>query len=144
MREEIRALIGARLKSERERLGLAQEDLASIAGASRRSVVEWDRGATVPGADALALLAQKGVDVPYVVVGVRGETSSSTLSPDEVALVDDYRKTTSEHQRTLRDVGAVFAQAASHQPASATASGGTSDMPGELVRSKARKLQREA
>ncbi|MDD2978241.1 hypothetical protein [Aquabacterium sp.] len=89
-------------------------------------------------------MARAGLDILFVVTGERAGTSSGTLSKDEIALVDDYRKTTSEHQRTLRDVGAVFAQAASNQPASATASGGTSDMPGELVRSKARKLQREA
>ena len=136
--------VGARIKEERERLGLSQDALGQLAGSSRRSVINWESDTTAPGVEALALMAQGGVDVLFVVTGARASTSSGTLSQDEVALVSDYRKTSSAHQRTLRDVGSVFAQATSHQSASTTASGGTSDLPGELVRSKARKLQREA
>lgn len=80
----------------------------------------------------------------YVVVGTRDRASSETLSPGEASLLDDYRKAASDHQRTLLDLGAALAQLASLQPTPAHAAGGISELPGELVRSKARKLQREA
>ena len=91
MSEEIRASVGARLKEERERLEWSQAALAEAAGASRRAVVAWESGATVPGADSLAALAKHGYDVLYIVVGQRSAPVESRLTPDEAALLDNYQ-----------------------------------------------------
>lgn len=91
MSEEIRASVGTRLKEERERLGWSQAALADAVGASRRAVVTWEGGATVPGADALAALAPHGYDVLYIVVGQRTPISKQALTPDEAALLDNYK-----------------------------------------------------
>lgn len=110
MSEDIRAMVGARLKEERERLGLSQGAIAEHVGASRRAVVAWEGGATAPGADTLALLASKGFDVLFVVVGQRSVPVESTLSSDELALLDNYKHSDEEGQAAARRVLSSLAQ----------------------------------
>ena len=64
-------MIGERLKEERKRLGLSQEEFAQQAGVTRRPYAEWESGNTAPTAVQLAALGEIGVDVQYVVLGVR-------------------------------------------------------------------------
>ncbi|QRY30567.1 helix-turn-helix transcriptional regulator [Variovorax sp. PDNC026] len=104
MSEEIRARVGERLKEERDRLGWSQATLAETAGASRRAVVAWEGGATVPGADALAVLAPHGFDVLYIVVGRRSGPVESRLTPDEAALLDNYQHSNEEGRAAARTV----------------------------------------
>lgn len=85
MSDKIRANIGIRLKEERERLEMSQATLAEVVGGSRRAVVAWESGGTVPGADALADLAVKGVDVFYVITGQREALNQAALSDQVVA-----------------------------------------------------------
>ena len=110
MSEEIRAAVGARLKEERERLEWSQAALAEAAGASRRAVVAWEAGATVPGADALATLARHGYDVLYIVVGQRSGPIESRLTPDEAALLDNYQHSDEEGRAAARRVLSSLAQ----------------------------------
>ena len=67
----MRLEIGVRLREERERLGFSQQAFAEIGGASKRSQVEWEKGAQVPNAEFLAHIATRGADVAYIVTGVR-------------------------------------------------------------------------
>lgn len=69
----MRIEIGARLKEERERLGMTQQDFAALGGASKRSQIEWEKGGQVPNAEFLAALDTRGVDVLYIVTGRRDE-----------------------------------------------------------------------
>ncbi|WP_140919145.1 helix-turn-helix transcriptional regulator [Limnobaculum xujianqingii] len=64
-------MINIRLKEERERLGLTQPQLAEVANASKRTVIEWEKGATSPSAVQLSALSFVGVDVQYVLTGKR-------------------------------------------------------------------------
>lgn len=112
MKAEIRASIAARLHEERERLAWSQTDMAAIAGGSRRAVVEWEKGATVPGADALAEMAQKGLDVLYVLTAQRTPTSVDALSAEETALVDNYKNADDEGRAAARRVLDALAQPA--------------------------------
>lgn len=59
----------ARLKEERERLGYSQTAFAALAGASKHSQINWEKGAASPNAEALAVWVEKGLDVLYVVTG---------------------------------------------------------------------------
>lgn len=107
MNEEIRKLIGSRLKQERERLGWSQARLADISFVSKRSVAAWESGETAPGGDALAIMSISSVDVLFVVTGMRG-TDESTLAPAERALLASYSRA-DEAGRAALDAVAVIA-----------------------------------
>lgn len=62
--------IGERLKEERERLGFSQTEFAAVAGASKNSQYNCEKGERCPDAAYLAAVAEKGVDILYVVTGV--------------------------------------------------------------------------
>ena len=91
MSEKNRALMGDRLRNERERLGLSQEDFASGVGVSRRTQVAWEKGEQAPNAEALSQAAGMGVDVLYVLIGQRSVPMESTLTPEEQALLENYK-----------------------------------------------------
>ena len=92
MDEEIRIFIGRRLKEQRERFGWSQSEMAEIADVSKRSVASWEAGESMPGADAMARLAGKGMDLLYVVQGQPTPVLAESLSADERALVHNYQR----------------------------------------------------
>ncbi len=61
--------ISSRLQEERKRLGLTQEGLAERLGATKRSVINWEGGAALPGAEVLAKYAAAGANVRYILEG---------------------------------------------------------------------------
>ena len=61
--------IGARLKSERLRLGLSQAAIGGIGGVEVNAQGQYESGKRIPRADYLALIASAGVDVLFVVTG---------------------------------------------------------------------------
>ncbi|MFZ7188066.1 helix-turn-helix domain-containing protein [Avibacterium avium] len=67
------------LKSERERLGLTQEEIATKCGVSKRAYIYYEQGERVPNTDFLAALTQIGGDVMYVLSGIRGVAQLSSL-----------------------------------------------------------------
>lgn len=64
-------MIGSRLREERERLALNQESFAELAGAKRRTLIDWEKGVSSPTAVQLQLLSDAGVDVQFVITGQR-------------------------------------------------------------------------
>ncbi|MFZ6845842.1 helix-turn-helix domain-containing protein [Undibacterium sp. RuTC16W] len=60
-----------RLLEERTRLGLTQSTLAKIANLSRVSIVKYESGGTLPSSEALIALDRSGIDIRYVLVGIR-------------------------------------------------------------------------
>lgn len=66
-------VLGIRIKDERERLGLTQPEFAEIAGAKKRTVIDWQNGVSSPTAIQLAALAAAGVDIAYVITGLRAK-----------------------------------------------------------------------
>jgi len=78
--------IGARLREEREALGVNQTDFAQIGGVQRRAQVNYEAGDRSPDAAYLAAVAEAGVDVLYVLTGRRAvayasHTQSATVTP---------------------------------------------------------------
>jgi len=63
--------VGARLREERLGLGFNQTDFAKIGAASKRSQVDWEKGASSPNADYLEAIAAAGADVLYILTGKR-------------------------------------------------------------------------
>lgn len=76
--------IGDRLREERDRLLLSQHILASKAGVSRMSQVNYESGKRSPDANYLKEVAAVGVDVTYVVTGNR------RLPPDFYRMATSY------------------------------------------------------
>lgn len=68
---EVRQQIGQRLLEERGRLGLTQQALADAIGAPRVSFVKYEAGQSSPAAETLVALEGAGVDVRYVLTGLR-------------------------------------------------------------------------
>ena len=85
-------MIGTRIKEERTRLDLNQPDFGAIAGASKRTVIEWEKDNSSPTAVQLSALSEAGVDVSYVVTGIRLNEVRKSKNEflDEFDLVNVY------------------------------------------------------
>lgn len=84
--------IGERLKEERVRLGYNQADFAAIAGVAKTSQFNYEKGERSPDAAYLAAVAEKGVDVLYVVTGERKPQPADSLTAAEAELLNHYRE----------------------------------------------------
>ena len=94
-----------RLREERERLGLSQDEFAELGGVQRRSQGNYERGDRVPDAVYLAAIAAKGVDVLYVVTGLRTPSAApQALDEDTQAMVDIYRRLPVDDRAAVRRI----------------------------------------
>lgn len=78
-------LRGARLREERERLGLTQDAFATACGVRRRAQANYESGERAPGARYLEAAGKIGVDVGYVLDGER--TTEDHIEKDALMLV---------------------------------------------------------
>lgn len=102
---------GDRLKEERERLGMSQEEFGAIGGVQKLAQRNYEKNNREPGASYMAAIAAAGVDVLYVITGQRSQpVSAPTLKPDEAALLDNYRNSPAEGKAAIRTTSAAFAQ----------------------------------
>ena len=62
--------IGTRLKKEREKLKLNQDDFANEVGVSRVSISNYERNLKSPSFENLQAMLLVGVDIFYVLTGV--------------------------------------------------------------------------
>lgn len=83
------------------RVGMSQAEIAALGGLSNKTQLSYESDARSPDANYLAALAKVGVDVLYVITGVR--TQPSTMPEDEAELLDTFRQ--------LNDVGRAAIQA---------------------------------
>lgn len=74
----------SRLKEERERLGYSQTAFAELVGASKRSQIGWEQGRSFPDASVLEVWAGYGVDVLYVLTGIKSSEGWRPKVPREV------------------------------------------------------------
>ncbi len=120
MSTEKDSILHIRFRSERLRLGFSHQRAADLAGYSRGSVISWEKGTALP-ADALERLAAYGMDVQYVVSGIRSANLQAVtdyvtaelptpLSPREQALLDNYRNSSDEAKAALEKTSAALAQ----------------------------------
>ena len=63
--------IGERIKKERRRLNLNQEDFSTFIGASKRVVVSWEKNVALPNGKYLVAMSEHGADVQYILTGNR-------------------------------------------------------------------------
>lgn len=88
--------VGDRLKEERARIGMNQPDFAALAGTTKKSQITYEKG-VMPDAAYLAAVARAGVDVQYIVTGVRrgegiGESAVHQAVLDAVDLLSLEKK----------------------------------------------------
>ena len=81
-------MFGERLKQERQRLCMNQDDFAEVGGVKKRAQISYEKDERSPDAAYLSALLKIGVDVWYVMTG---NASSATLSSDESELLAGYR-----------------------------------------------------
>ena len=83
--------IGDRLREERERLRLSQGNFGEIGGVKANAQGKYESGERFPDAEYLAAVAEKGVDVLYVVTGVRKPARADSLSHEEALILEQFR-----------------------------------------------------
>lgn len=99
--------LGERLKTEREKLKLTQDEMAERCLTSKRSYCAYEAGETQPKSEFLKCLSDAGVDILYVLTGQR---SIGVLEPDEAALVENYRAAPPEKQHMIQEVSSAISQ----------------------------------
>lgn len=92
---------GERLRSERERLGLTQDEFSEKGGVKKRAQINYEKGERSPDSEYLAAITGIGVDIVYVITGVRATPAATALSPRAAALVDNFEHMADEDKRAL-------------------------------------------
>lgn len=78
---------GQRLKEERKRLKMSQSDLAQVGGCQRLAQLQYEAEATAPTTRYLNAVGAVGVDLAYLILGVRfGE---GALTAEQAKRVED-------------------------------------------------------
>lgn len=99
--------IGDRLKSERERLGLSQTACGDLGGVKKLAQISYEKGMSFPTASYLAAMAEAGADVLYIVTGSRGGV---VMTPEESALLDNFRHSPPAARKALQTTSDFFAK----------------------------------
>lgn len=106
--------IGLRLREERERIGMTQEQMAIAGAVAKRTYCHYEAGEREIGSACMAALAAAGADVLYILTGQRGAVSlAPALAPDEAALLDNYRNSPPAGRDALKATSAALAQSCS-------------------------------
>lgn len=118
----------SRLREERKRLGLSQEDLATMGGVKLNAQSNYENGKRAPDADYLARVAAHGVDVGFLFTGERKsggsapgangeprkeggkETVMRAVTREEAALLDNYEAADERGRAAARSVLDALAQ----------------------------------
>lgn len=104
--------IGDRLKEERERLGFNQTEFSAVAGASKNSQYNYEKGDRSPDANYLAAIAEKGVDILYVVTGERKPQAADSITADASELLKLFEHVGDADRQVLMRMASAFASVA--------------------------------
>lgn len=102
-------LIGERLKEERDRLGLTQEQMAGRLNVTQKTQGLYERGQRMPNAEYLALMAAQGCDVLYVLTGQRAPTVAP-MTEREACMLENYRALAEEDKAAMQRMTSALAQ----------------------------------
>ncbi|OLF53532.1 helix-turn-helix domain-containing protein [Pseudomonas chlororaphis] len=102
--------IGARLRQERERLGLSQKKFGEVGGVEANAQGRYESGDRVPKADYLSRVAVKGADVLYIVTGRRTPARAENLSQCEERILVSYRALYKEDQDAICHLTTTLAE----------------------------------
>jgi transcriptional regulator with XRE-family HTH domain len=102
--------LGARLREERERLQMSQEQLAAVAGVRKLTQLQYEQDKTSPTAKYLLAVASRGVNLAYVLGMAVPEPQA--LSSRQKALLDHHANAGTEGQRAIERLAMLEAQQA--------------------------------
>ncbi|WP_363169570.1 helix-turn-helix transcriptional regulator [uncultured Lamprocystis sp.] len=91
----------ARLREERNRLGLTQAEVCEAGGVQPRAQVHYEKGERTPDAEYLAGLRRIGMDVLYVLCGQRGSDQPPGMDP-AAEVLNLWRGLPREQQTAVR------------------------------------------
>ena len=91
----------------REAADLNQTDFGAIGDVKKFAQIKFEQDKQVPGGKYLLLLHEAGYDVGYILTGVR-----AAYTPEEEALLNNYRASCAEQQAQLLDASRALASAA--------------------------------
>lgn len=100
---------GQRLRSERERLGWSQQQVAAALDIRREMWAKYEAGAE-PGASVLGRAASAGIDVLFVLTGKQGLVSNTPLLEEEKALLEGFRVLDERGQAAVQAVIATMSK----------------------------------
>ncbi len=106
--------VGERLREERVRVGLNQDDFAKLGGVNRNTQGAYEKNDRSPDASYLAKVANAGVDVLYVLTGCRAMPSEAGLSADESEVLNHYRSMPESDRVAIRRMTAALAESAAN------------------------------
>lgn len=89
---------------------MSQADIADAAGITRLTQGKYETGKHSPDANYLGAVLALGMDVTYLLTGVRSLTPAEGISDDEAMLLEYYRASPPEGKVSLRAAGAALAQ----------------------------------
>lgn len=96
--------VGARLRAERERIKLTQDELGTRVGKNKQTQLRYENGLNSPTAAYLHDVAALGIDIGYVLTGFPTE-----LHDDEAELLARFRGASVELRRAALSVLGVHA-----------------------------------
>jgi transcriptional regulator with XRE-family HTH domain len=104
--------IGVRLREERERLRLSQSNFGEIGGVKANAQGKYESGERFPDAEYLAALAAAGVDVLFVVTGMRTPQAVASISAEEAEIVGWFRVLPESDRAAVRRLTSALAASA--------------------------------
>jgi len=106
--------IGDRLREERERLELNQEQLGVIGGVRKQAQLLYEKGERHPDSQYLAAIAAGGADVLYILTGQRSQpVAEVALLPGmDRDLLDNFHAAPAQVQAGVKTTLSAFAPAA--------------------------------
>ena len=78
---------GERLKRERLRLGLSQEELAAVAGMKPLAILNYEKNKSSPTLKTLYAFERKGMNLSYLVLGQTWLPNVKDFSPEVIKTV---------------------------------------------------------
>jgi transcriptional regulator with XRE-family HTH domain len=94
----------------RERLGLSQKIFGEIGGVEANAQGKYESGGRAPKADYLSRVAERGVDVLYVLTGTPTPMQMDNLSHLEEKVLGNYRAMFKEDQDAIRRLTTTLAE----------------------------------
>lgn len=99
-----------RLRSERERLGLNQEQFGALGGVKKLAQINYEKGDRSPDAAYLSAIALAGADVLYILTGQRSRpVPAAGLPKDQQALLNSYELCSAAAKKNLLQTAALLA-----------------------------------
>ncbi|WP_426577141.1 helix-turn-helix domain-containing protein [Xenorhabdus stockiae] len=94
--------IGSRIKEERERLGLSQNEFASLVGYALIQQICYERDEIPLGGLHLQALARHSIDTLYIITGNR--LRPINISAEEQEIIENYRAMNTASRLKLPEV----------------------------------------